>query len=243
MKAKRNRVKIICHNCKKTFLVIPSIAKAGRKFCNMKCKHAYHRKTSVCLHCGKEFMRYRSDERKFCSKDCTYNSDAWRESRHNATVEQWRNPESHAKLEKGIKKRSESPAWRNAKHFQRGVNHPRYNGNAQFRETEQGRYRYKKWRKAVFARDKYTCQKCERKGVQLRAHHIKEWAKFPESRYDIDNGITVCSPCHNKIHGRVIKSPSKICENCGQKFTPKKSKQRFCSLPCFHKSDACRLNR
>ena len=61
------------------------------------------------------------------------------------------------------------------------------------------------WRKEVFARDNYTCQKCglhsgNGKAVILNAHHIKKWSEFPELRYDVDNGITLCYECHMEEH-------------------------------------------
>jgi len=60
--------------------------------------------------------------------------------------------------------------------------------------------KYKAWRKAVFERDNYTCQDCGKRGGHnnLEAHHIKEWVNFPELRYDVDNGKTLCTKCHNK---------------------------------------------
>lgn len=60
---------------------------------------------------------------------------------------------------------------------------------------------YELWRKTIFERDKYTCQSCGAKG-QIEAHHIKEWAKYPMLRYDLDNGITLCKNCHKKTHGK-----------------------------------------
>jgi HNH endonuclease len=60
---------------------------------------------------------------------------------------------------------------------------------------------YKEWRKAVFERDSYTCQKCGTVGGYLHAHHIKEWQYYPELRYDVDNGQTLCRrPCHKEVH-------------------------------------------
>ena len=57
------------------------------------------------------------------------------------------------------------------------------------------------WRKSIWIRDDYTCQKCGIKGgcgkaVILNAHHIKSYSKYPECRYDMNNGITLCIDCH-----------------------------------------------
>lgn len=57
---------------------------------------------------------------------------------------------------------------------------------------------YKLWRKSVFVRDNFTCQLCREKGGKLHAHHIKSWRDYPELRYAIDNGRTLCIECHKK---------------------------------------------
>ena len=56
---------------------------------------------------------------------------------------------------------------------------------------------YKIWRLKVYQRDNFTCQLCNQsKSNELEAHHIKSWAKYPNLRFDVDNGITFCKKCH-----------------------------------------------
>lgn len=54
---------------------------------------------------------------------------------------------------------------------------------------------YKIWRRAVLERDNYTCVWCSCK-EKLHADHIKPFYLFPELRFAIDNGRTLCEPCH-----------------------------------------------
>ena len=56
---------------------------------------------------------------------------------------------------------------------------------------------YKLWREAVFKRDNWTCQVCGAVGVYLEADHIKAWAYYPELRYEVSNGRTLCKKCHS----------------------------------------------
>lgn len=60
---------------------------------------------------------------------------------------------------------------------------------------------YQLWRTAVFERDNYTCIWCgikngNGKTIILEADHIKPFALFPELRFAIDNGRTLCRDCH-----------------------------------------------
>jgi hypothetical protein len=64
----------------------------------------------------------------------------------------------------------------------------------------------KLWKKAVLQRDNFTCQKCGQYGGILVAHHIFNFADFPELRFAIDNGITLCKECHNLFHRKYGKN-------------------------------------
>lgn len=81
--------------------------------------------------------------------------------------------------------------------------HPRWRGgliddSATIRRSNE----YRQWREKVFKRDEYTCAMCGQRGGKLNAHHIKEFAKYPECRLDVSNGITLCEQCHKDVHRR-----------------------------------------
>ena len=59
---------------------------------------------------------------------------------------------------------------------------------------------FKLWRKLVFERDNYICQKSGIIGGTLHPHHIKNFAQYPELRFAIDNGITLSEKAHKEFH-------------------------------------------
>ena len=80
-----------------------------------------------------------------------------------------------------------------------GENGPNWQGgkvkaNEKLRKCVQ----YKLWREAVFTRDNWTCVFCFTRGGKLNADHIKPFAHYPELRFAIDNGRTLCESCHRK---------------------------------------------
>ena len=92
----------------------------------------------------------------------------------------------------------------------RGQNHWNWKGGKP-KKRKQGlltfeEYRkYQDWQKTIFKRDNWTCQICGHHGGILHAHHLKEWAKYPELRYIIANGQTLCPICHRKTDSYSIK--------------------------------------
>lgn len=85
----------------------------------------------------------------------------------------------------------------------KGVENPNYNPQKTDEEREKGRIieGYKDWIKAVYERDKYTCQICgDNKGGNLNAHHLDGYNWCKEKRTDINNGVTLCGKCHTCFH-------------------------------------------
>lgn len=70
------------------------------------------------------------------------------------------------------------------------------------------------WRQSVFERDGYTCIWCgakngNGKNITLHADHIKPFSLFPELRFAIDNGRTLCVECHKKTDSYGFKKINK----------------------------------
>ena len=85
----------------------------------------------------------------------------------------------------------------------RGKNNPNWRGGITSEETKaRHTLEYRVWQLEVYKRDKGFCRLC---GVRCRnknivAHHLKLFSDFPELRYSVDNGITLCRSCHMNLH-------------------------------------------
>jgi endogenous inhibitor of DNA gyrase (YacG/DUF329 family) len=157
--------------------------------------------TFTCEMCGKEVTKQdRGDGRpnRFCSQKCStanLHKPEVVKKRALATIGTKKTPEQRAKV-----------SGDNC-HLWRGGITPT---NHKIRHS----YEYKLWRTAVFERDKYTCVWCgtmSQKGVKavLNADHIKPFALYPELRFAIDNGRTLCVPCHKTTDTYLWKAKMK----------------------------------
>lgn len=77
---------------------------------------------------------------------------------------------------------------------------------------------YKTWRLSVFNRDNFTCVNCNQIGGYLEAHHIKQFSEIIKKYniktleealnckelLNINNGVTLCKPCHKKTDGYLV---------------------------------------
>jgi hypothetical protein len=78
----------------------------------------------------------------------------------------------------------------------RAENHWKWKANrADLKKNERKHLdsRYREWAMAVKKRDGWSCLVADANcSGRLEAHHILRWNDFPEKRYDVNNGITLC---------------------------------------------------
>ena len=89
-----------------------------------------------------------------------------------------------------------------------------YKGTTKLFERIRKSFKYRQWRSDVFTRDDFTCQECGERGCYIVAHHIYRFARITEDYkiktfeeamnceelWNINNGLTLCSDCHEEIH-------------------------------------------
>lgn len=172
-------------------------------------------------------MKRWSESRKYCSVSCSKKGNTFRRGqKHNNTWNKgktglqvaWNKGNSEYAKALGFGKwmegKEQSLETKQKKSFAAKANVARggHNFYIDGRTKENHRIRnsmeYKAWRTSVFKRDDYTCQDCGVRGVYIEADHIKPFAYFPELRFELSNGQTLCKPCHEKTptyKGRALK--------------------------------------
>jgi 5-methylcytosine-specific restriction endonuclease McrA len=194
----RNRVTLICPVCSNSFIVEKkAFNERTPTYCSRQCAP---RSESWKRNLGESLRVSEKAQEQRVRSVIAMNQSRTREERSQDAIDSWKDPESRERRMKSIKLRSESEEWKSARHFQKGAAHPKYTGGRRERNIEMARYPYKQWRLNVFRRDDFTCQRCFSRKSGLVAHHIKHWAEYPELRYEVSNGVTLCDKCHNDLH-------------------------------------------
>lgn len=170
-----------------------------------------------CSVCGNEIEREKGQADKwdvyFCSNKCrskyqAQNRKGKNNSRYNRvkTVCEWCNKkfETWPSIKDKVKFCSKKCRNDWQSHMMSGERHPNWKGGVSEKRSKDWVSReYKEWRKKVFERDNYTCQICgDNTGGNLNAHHIKSYRDYPELRYEVSNGMTLCEFCHVEVHSK-----------------------------------------
>lgn len=80
-----------------------------------------------------------------------------------------------------------------------GANNNQWKGGiSSERDVAKASREYAEWRLMVYRRDHFMCVLCLKHCDKPHAHHLKRFSDFPELRYDVNNGATLCEPCHKQ---------------------------------------------
>lgn len=71
------------------------------------------------------------------------------------------------------------------------------NGASRINDLIRKSKEYLEWKAQVFIRDNRLCIVCG-SGDKIEADHIKPFSTYPELRFDVNNGRTLCNNCHRK---------------------------------------------
>ena len=182
----------------------------------------------ICKQCNKEHLHNRKREVLFCCQKCYFtwkkenkvgfeNYDAKKERLNQRKDSLWSKYKQHQCLicskivSRGNDKCRSCACSKTAK---RGENSNFWKGGISTeRQKIYASIEYKNWRKSVFERDGYMCVIGKKEhGDRLQADHIKPFSLFPELRFELSNGRTLCIDCHKKTDtygGRIIKLKTK----------------------------------
>lgn len=192
----------ICKTCGKEFHKKPSIIIINN-YCSKECLPKKEDITRYCLTCNKKFKAKLSEVKKgfgiYCSKDC------FNKSKHGTVksiCKQCNIEFAHTQTRNAtycsIKCRGIANSKEKSIHWKGG----KTSKIMQFRNST----KMINWRKLIFERDNYTCQKCnKKKSGHLQAHHIIPLSTDFSLAFELSNGITLCSDCHYKLHSEIKK--------------------------------------
>lgn len=177
-----------CSQCKKDF----KTSKFMTKYCGRKCyalRRAKPKITKKCLVCNTIFhVRTGLARRKLCSRKCSniYKSKIF-----------------YKKCQICGTQFATWPArerWSIAKYCSRSCYHKSRRTNGYLVKKTRNSLEYKKWIGKIKARDGHRCQGCGCIDGPLHAHHIVPMAEDLSKALDLDNGVTLCVPCHQLEH-------------------------------------------
>jgi hypothetical protein len=173
--------------------------------------------TYICQDCASAVTRKRNKRCKNClykSRKDKLISEKCRETLFVKGLKPWNKGEKLSlNMKSKISQSKKGKTWTDRQrenivpNLRRGENHPNWIVDRTKLATKQERNdsRYKDWRSEVYKKDGFVCKinndDCE---GRIIAHHILGWASYPELRYEVNNGITLCQAHHPKSRAKEI---------------------------------------
>lgn len=149
-----------------------------------------------CQYCGKAFKTYPAWVRKGCGKHCSREcNNIARMKRESGTCLICGKP-----FERKVSQLGKYCSNACVGEANRGAGNPSWKGGVSYSNNIRKCAEHTVWRKAVYGRDQYKCQDCGQIGWSLEPHHVFSWAEFPDLRFEVWNGETLCVKCHRERH-------------------------------------------
>jgi HNH endonuclease len=207
---RKQEVIINCHVCNTIIITCPCKIKR-KKYCSIKCRDLskvgnipWNKGTGkiikrFCVVCGNPFSFAAGDlkfkKRIYCSKDCACSVNSKKRIGTKVPYKPHKNMAGRVFSHKEDCScfRHGGKVWNKGLPPEQQANWQ--GGLAELHEGARKAPEYKIWRKAVKERDGWKCIWCGSK-ERLEVDHIKSFADYPEVRFAIDNGRTLCHNCH-----------------------------------------------
>jgi 5-methylcytosine-specific restriction endonuclease McrA len=146
---------------------------------------------------SEERKRRHSEALKRSAKEGRSHTEAWKAKIREAWAKKWANKQYKTRPIKGRKWSVERRAeWSERK---KGAGNQNWkDGATKKSKLVRATWQYREWSKAVKQRDG-ECLRCGAT-TKLHAHHIHQFIRYPEKRFELSNGMTLCKSCHHKEH-------------------------------------------
>ena len=166
----------------------------------------------TCKKCGKKYMVHKTQIKysgaKYCSMSCARSGSPTRKITK-PTVEcsncgkRFKKYKSEIKKNHGGKHFCSPECWYL---YNQRDHHYLWGGGQNERLNQDSR----EWKKAIRKRDRKQCRICH-SATRLEIHHIYPYRDYPDKRWSISNGITLCHSCHKKMKYNEMEYADILC--------------------------------
>ncbi len=194
-------MKINCDYCNKEYNIPTCWYNRTRTHCcSVICACELKKKNNIkiCKYCGKEFYSKNHQKIKlYCNNKC---ASKVRENKItlicNICNKEYIVNKYRSKISKFCSRECTHVYVERKLSLLVGLLNPKWKGFGDTKRKDKSKL--KSWSLEIKRRDK-VCRECG-SVHSLQSHHIKSYREYPELRFDLNNGILLCSKCHGKKH-------------------------------------------